>query len=627
MPPGPPGWDDCLMTAGRRRSDEPLERRSGFVAPSDPALQLQHLARTTARLAAAATIADITEVVVSEVAEAIKAAVSTLMLRQGDELVLVGTHGVREGVQTAFSRFGLDDANPASDSVRTGATVVLSARDDIGRRYPSIASWMPPGRSLICLPLHAGGPVVGVIGLTFDDDWMPGPGELDFLTAFADGCAQAVRRVWATEEAAERARRLAFMADASAELASSLDYRVTLSNVAALAVPDLADWCAVSMLSSPAGGGGELTTLAVAHVDPAKVEWAWELQQRYPPDRNDQSGAANVVRTGRSELIAEITDDLLVASARDEEHLRLARELDLRSAITVPLTARDRTLGAITLLRAGSSPPYDEADLAFAEDLGRRAGVAVDNAVLYEQTQNVAKQLQRAVLPEDLGDLPGWELATYYRAGGQAEVGGDFFDAVSLDTGELAIFIGDVMGHGVPAAAAMAQMRASVRAFLCVDAEPAVVVAKLDAMFVKLSMERLVTLAYAVLDPVSSQLRMVNAGHYPPLIVRRGGQAVFARTLAQRPLGAGGDDRVETTWLLDPGDTVLLYTDGLVERRSEAVDEGLARLAAHAGVLARPSLTDGLAELVAAITDGDPADDVTVLAVRPRHEPGGPGKS
>jgi GAF domain-containing protein len=507
--------------------------------------------------------------------------------------------------------------------VRTGAPVLLSAAQDIGRRYPSIATWMPPGRSLICLPLNAGGPIIGVIGLTFEDNWLPGPGELDFLTAFADSCAQAIRRVRATEEAAERARRLAFVADASAELSSSLDYRATLSNVASLAVPYLADWCAVSVLS-PAGDGAdeagpELTTLAVAHSDPAKVAWAWELEKRYPPDPTADGGAPNVVRTGRSELISQITDEMLVARARDEEHLRLARELELRSAIVVPLTARDRALGAITLLRAGSSPAYDEADLAFAEDLGRRAGVAVDNALLYEQTQHVAQQLQRAVLPKDLGDLAGWEVATFNRPGGTAEVGGDFFDVVELDTGELAMFIGDVMGHGVPAAAAMAQMRAAVRAYLCVDPEPSVVVTKLDHMFVRLAVDGLVTLAYAVLDPVSSQLRMVNAGHYPPLIVRRNGRAVYARTVSQRPLGAGGDDRAETTWLLAQGDTLLLYTDGLIERRVEAVDEGLARLAARAEVLARPGLAAALDELVSAvIADTRLDDDVTVVAVRPR---------
>jgi serine phosphatase RsbU (regulator of sigma subunit) len=566
-------------------------------------------------------MAEITDVVVSQVAEAIQAAVSTLMLREGDELVLVGTYGVRAGVQSAFGRFPVADANPASEAARTGAAVVLGASDDIGGRYPSIASWMPPGRSLICLPLHAGGPAVGVIGLTFDEDWIPGTGELDFLTAFADSCAQAIRRVRATQQAAEQARRLTFMADASAELASSLDYRTTLSNVAALAVPSLADWCAVSMRGDGRDNGdAALTTLAVAHVDPAKVAWAWELEKRYPPDASAPTGTANVVRTGRSELYRDITDEMLVAAARDAEHLRLARELDLRSAITVALSARGRTLGAITLLRTRSSPPYDEADLAFAEDLGRRAGVAVDNALLYQQTEHVAAQLQRAVLPADLGDLPGWDVATHYRPGGQAEVGGDFFDAVQLDGGPLAIFIGDVMGHGIPAAAAMAQMRASIRALLCVDAEPSVVVATLDDMFRTLAMEGLVTLAYAVLDTESSQLRMVNAGHYPPLIVRSDGRTLFARTVSQRPLGAGGDDRAETTWLLERGDTLLLYTDGLIERRSETIDEGLARLGASGPVLAKSGLSTALDELIASVTVETLEDDVTAIAVRRRED-------
>jgi GAF domain-containing protein len=497
---------------------------------------------------------------------------------------------------------------------------VLSADDDIEGRYPALGGTMPAGRSLVCLPLRSVAQPLGVIGLTFEGSWTPGARELDFLTTFSDSCAQAIRRVRATEEAERTARQLTFLADASAELSSSLNYRVTLSNVARLTVPMLADWCAVSMV-----GNGALTTLAVAHVDPAKVEWAWELEKRYPPDPNAPTGAANVVRTGQSELYREITDEMLVAGACDEEHLRLSRDLDLRSALIVPLTARGRTLGTILLLRTTGSGEYGPAELAVAEDLGRRAGVAIDNAQLHSVTQDIARQLQQAVLPDDLAKLTEWQIATHYRPGGRAEVGGDFYDAIPLGGGLLAIFIGDVMGHGVAAAAAMAQMRSAIRAYLCIDPTPSAVVTALDGMFSRLLIDQLTSLAYAVIDTAAGEVRIVSAGHYPPMIVSRDGRPRLAQTAPQRALGAGGDDRIETVWPLERGDTILLYTDGLVERRDEVIDEGLARLASHAHVLNQESLDDGLRTLVARLDDDAGDDDVTAIAVRVEMTEPSPG--
>jgi serine phosphatase RsbU (regulator of sigma subunit) len=381
--------------------------------------------------------------------------------------------------------------------------------------------------------------------------------------------------------------------------------------VATLVVPRLADWCAVDIVERDS-----LTTLAVAHVDPEKVAWAWDLQRRYPADPDAPTGAPNVVRTGVSELYETISDEMIVAGARDEEHLQLARDLQLRSALVVPLTVRGRTLGAITLIRAETEQLYGPSDLAVAEDLGRRAAAAIDNAQLHSQTRDVALQLQRAVLPENLDTVPGWQVAAHYEPGGHAEVGGDFYDAVALPDGRLAVFIGDVMGHGVSAAAAMAQLRASVRAFISVDSAPAALMQHLEQMFQMLSISRLVTLVYAVIDPTTEQLQLVNAGHYPPLVVRHDGEVEFAPTEPRRPLGTDPDTCVPTTFAFGAADTLLLFTDGLVERRNEHIDDGLDRLLVHAGVLNDPDLATGLKVLVSRIHGDDGDDDVTALALR-----------
>src|SRR3954470_12997980 len=196
-----------------------------------------------------------------------------------------------------------------------------------------------------------------------------------------------------TAELYQGQRRLAedqqFVAKASELLASSLEYERTLSNVASLAVPEFADWCAIDMLEPD----GSLGRLAIAHVDPDKIQLAHELAEKYPPDADAAYGVPNVIRTRRPELFSDIPDELLVEAASEvPELLDLLRQLGLRSSMCVPLIARDRVLGAITFIAAESGRQYDEHDLATAQDLARRAATAVDNARLYRETQAARRE-------------------------------------------------------------------------------------------------------------------------------------------------------------------------------------------------------------------------------------------
>jgi PAS domain S-box-containing protein len=185
---------------------------------------------------------------------------------------------------------------------------------------------------------------------------------------------------------------LRFLAEAGEVLSSSLDYRDTLSRVARLAVPGLADWCAVDVLAED----GTLERLAVAHQDPEKVALAHELRRRYPPDPDAPQGALQVLRSGQPEFYPEISNDMLLAGARDAEHLRLMRGLGFTSVIIVPLVARGQTLGVITLVTAESGRRYKQADFELAEDLARRAAVAVDNARLYQEAKNEIAERKQA---------------------------------------------------------------------------------------------------------------------------------------------------------------------------------------------------------------------------------------
>ncbi|WP_420125289.1 MHYT domain-containing protein [Longimicrobium sp.] len=182
-----------------------------------------------------------------------------------------------------------------------------------------------------------------------------------------------------------------FLAEASRVLASSLDTGVTLRTVARLAVPRLADWCAVDVLTDD----GELERLAVEHVDPAKVRLAMEIEERWPSDRAAPMGVHHVLRTGEAEMMPDIPPELLTSAARDPEHLRMIHALGLRSYVCVPLTARGRVLGALSLVHAESGRSHTPADLALAEELARRAAVAIDNARLYTETEESRHQLEQ----------------------------------------------------------------------------------------------------------------------------------------------------------------------------------------------------------------------------------------
>jgi PAS domain S-box-containing protein len=585
----------------------------GRVARRDAdllATRLTRLARVTAELSGAETVEQVTDIVVAQAADAVGAVIASMALLEGDTLRLIGVRGVDQGVRDRWSEFPADTQVPLAAAATSGRRILLTGRDQILSAYPAVE--LPSGeRSSLSLPLHVEGRRLGAIGLSFEGIRVLDSQELEFLGTLADSCSHALQRLQATDAARRNAARLTFLASASAELASSLDYEATLTNVARLAVPTLADWCAVQVLQD-----GQLRTLAVAHVDPAKVELARGLQERYPPDMDAETGPPNVIRTGVSELIEEITDEMLVAGSRDEEHLRTARELGLRSALVVPLKVNARTIGTITCIYAESDRRYDAGDVEFAEDLAHRAATAIDNSELHTQTREASLRLQRAVLPDKLPSVPGWELAAHYSPADRTEVGGDFYDAVPLPDGRLALVVGDVMGRGVQAASQMAAIRASIRAFISLDPDPAVVVSNLDRMFASFDTSQFVTLAYLVADPSRDEVSMVNAGHLPPLIVSASGEVHLADVVTSLPLGVRPDQRDSDIVSLPPGAAVAVFTDGLVERRREDIDAGIARLVQQLAASPGKALEPAVAELVAVMHDEERQDDVTLLVAR-----------
>ena len=573
--------------------------------------RLAKLGSITAELLGAADVETVTGIFVEHMADAAGATVASLSLcLSEDTLRLIGIRGGREGAASRFHTYPVA-GTPAGDSVRSGQPVVLIGRDAIWSRYPDLESAAEGERSMVCLPLTVTGRIIGVASLSFPGKRAFDGPEMEFFRVMADACAQALDRVRALADAADRASKLRFLAQATDELASSLDYEMTLRNVARLAVPWFADWCSIAL-----GIDGELRTLEVAHVDPDKVALALEFNRRYPPDPDAPSGSYQVFRTGRSELVPEITEEMILQAIQDEEQLAMVRDLNLWSAMSVPLAAHDRVLGVITWVAGEHGRRFGPQDLTFAEDLARRAAVAIDNAQLHTEVQQMAGRLQHAVLPESLPRLAGWDMAAHYLPSGHLDAGGDFYDVVRLDHDRLAFFVGDVTGHGVHAAAAMAQMRSSIRAFAAVDPEPHVVLTRLDRLFEQYEIDQLVTMIYGVVDPVRDELTLANAGHPSPLLLRADGSLEWLDEPSDVLLGVGGSDRPTVTVPFSPGDSLLGFTDGLIERRAEHLDDGMARLLGACRVLASGPIDAAVVALIEEVRDPTRDDDVAALLLR-----------
>ena len=288
--------------------------------------------------------------------------------------------------------------------------------------------------------------------------------EVSTRIAWRDGKPVAVEGI--ARDVTERKRAetgLRFLAEAGGVIASSLDYETTLASVARMAVPTLADWCSVDVFDD----NHTLKRLAVAHVDQAKVEWAYELQKRYPADMNAPRGIPNVLRTGQSEIYPEIADEMLVAAALDAEHLKIMREVGFTSAIIAPLLAHGRTLGTITFITAESKRKYGQDDLALAESLAHRAAYAIENARLYRSAQeaNRLKDEFLATVSHELRTpltaIMGWAyllrtgqiddgsatdaLETIERnARSQAQIIDDLLDVSRIITGKLRLDVREI---------------------------------------------------------------------------------------------------------------------------------------------------------------------------------------
>ena len=422
--------------------------------------------------------------------------------------------------------------------------------------------------------------------------------------------AEALERERQARLAAEAAQsRMALLAQSMEALTTGLDLRTSLARFADLLVPHPADWVAAHLVEDD----GTVTRAVLRHADPLRVERLVAAEV----DTHEVPGpVATVLGTGRPLMLEDIPDDLLVRLADDEDHGELVRDLGLHSAVVVPLPSRGRTIGTLLFARGEHSPPFGSDDLSLALELATRAALVVDNKRLYERDHQVAITLQQSLLPDHLPDIRGIEMCVRYVAGAVGvDVGGDWYDAFPLNDGTIALTIGDVVGHDLAAAVKMGELRTTLRAYAADGASPADVVNRLDHLTYQQGLGFVATLIYGILDPATGRFTYTRAGHLPPIIIALGEEPRVVDDLPSPPLGLGRS-HLQHELVLAPGSTMVLYTDGLVERRDEGIDRGLHRLGEAA---ARPSEnTESLCDLLLdELSDpGGLTDDIALLIVR-----------
>ena len=426
---------------------------------------LQHL---TGRLAGAATPEEIARLAVTDAADLIGAAGAGVFSRTGATLTALHSTGWEAEIRQRHEQIPVRRGRPLSDAVLEGVPVWLENAQQWRDRYPEMAPTGTSGgfQATACLPMRVEDRDLGALVFSFRTPRAFSADERAYLQAVTALCAQALDRARLlvaerdAREAAERQLdRMTFLARAGRLLEAPLSVEQRLRRFADLAVPAVADWCAIHLVRDD-----HVEQVAVAHSDPEKLAIVARLQERYPPDPDAPSGAIHVSRTGEPSFFPEVPDELIVASAVDDEHLALARSIGIRSVLIVPLLVRGRSLGALTLVHAESGRRFDELDLTFAEQLAGNAAFALDNARLYEQQRAIAETLQAALLPAALPDVPGLGLAARYRAqsdeGSGIQVGGDLYDVVATpQPGCWAFLMADVCGKGPQAAALTALIR------------------------------------------------------------------------------------------------------------------------------------------------------------------------
>ena len=547
----------ALRRAERERLDLLAAERRARSAAERMAERLARLQAITARLGGAADVDEVAAVVCDHGAAGIGATSGALMVlvEDGTEFEMIRQSGYGKTIAEEFRRFPADADLPACDAVRTRSMVLLSNVEDRDRRYPALVDRPMDHPAHAVVPLLFGGRPLGAMSFAFNDARTFDDDDRRFLLAIAGQAAQALERARLHDVELDATRRKELLAEASHILATAPDPAEAMSAVARMLVQDFVDACTVEVTD----------------------------------------GAA--VRTGA-------VDD-------DANPFR----------ISIPLRARGNELGVLVLTRAGRE--FTTPDLALAAELADRMSVALDNARAHRARAEQSRTLQASLLPPRLPEIPGLTIETRYQPVGDGSlVGGDFYDVFPMGPGRWALMIGDVCGQGVVAASLTSLVRYTARAAARQASSPAEVLRFTNSILADHDLgERFCTALFAVIEPRTdgAWITLASGGHHLPLLHRAGEGAVPVGQLGSA-LGLLDDPHIHDTSLrLQPGDTLVLFTDGVIEAREpdgEQVRDGFLESLVEAFAEEGPSAIAGAVErAVLEIGGGRARDDMAILVV------------
>lgn len=637
---GEPSRDDGVRLRGDDRwavlrvQAEPQGGAAGVLVEAPHALgDTTRLARIVGRLNRLRGPEDIVEAVLDECMALLGATTASVhvLSDRGDRLDLAGLKGMPPGSELAeWASLPLDAPVPATEVLRTGEVVVVSSVDERARRYAMLAEDVPLDPSFVVTPLVDGdGHPFGALAIGFGDGRLLNRAEHDLLRDLAAQCALALDRARLTAIAEHRQDRLTFLDTLNETLARSLELEGTLSRLASLMVPRLADWCAVRVVGAPADPA---SVVGAAHVQPELADEIVRLVQRLPYVMDDPDAPGADLDAGRQIVGGDDAVDAFAALLGEKER-PLLEAIGLDTLVMYPLTARDRLLGGLAFgYRAGRS--FTTADAELAEVVVQRAAPLVDNARLFDERSVVAEALQRSLLPASLPRIPGLELGAQYRAAGQGlEVGGDFYDAFHAEDNWWVVAVGDVAGHGVEAAALTGLVRHTIRASAMAGAMPSAILRRLNAMLLQHSAElsdvgagdepftpRFCTVVLGVVKPTPEGVDIVLClGGHPHPLVRRTDGRVVPTGVAGTLLGVTDQvSLVDSVLHLDPGEALVCFTDGLTDRRTGAEpfgEEGMSRAVAGAASMTAQDMAAHIVGTAVAYSPDEPTDDMAVLSL------------
>ena len=552
-------------------------------------------------------VEEVAAAILSEAAEALGSVAGGIAVatRDGNRLEFISRFGVPDEVPSSVS---LEAADPLTEAYRSGAATLIEGTRERRGTLPGPSLLGEPVEAMLATPISGRGRRIGVIGLRFDREHSFSPEALRFVEALAQEAGEALERARMFEAEQRALKRAARLQEVTARLA-----RAVTTEDAARAI----------LRGATAGVGADAAAIALARDDVPSLRLipgtlargTLRLQSPIEISVNDRSVLAHVYRNGRALWIPSQE----VWKARFEDGWASQRDLGV-CLYAVPIVAKGEAIGAMAVYfkQEREAPTAEDAELI--RSFAHQAGVALERARAYEVEHEAAMTLQRNLMPEGVARAASVDAdGRYLPATRGVHVGGDWYDILDRPDGSVAFAVGDIAGHGLQAAAAMGQVRSAWRALALSTTEPSAILASLERFATSVEGAFFSTILTMLLDPDTNELRYATAGHPPALVIDPDGSTRFLEGGRSVPLGLPFDmPRAQAHERLRPGSILVLYTDGLVERRDESLDRGLERLAdtaARATGESLEDLSDALLDLVA----DERHDDVALLVIGSRR--------